>query len=174
MSKLYFAKSKPDAKIPTKRLEDAGYDLYACSDVDEIEILPNKIKMIDTGIHSAFDSDYAMVIKERGSTGTKGMSVRCGVVDSGYRNEIKVIINNTSHRTIILSKDTEKTKSELLKGMSDTTYVDTNYTIYPMSKAIAQAVMLKVPNLETEEISLEDLRLIESERGDGLLDSTNK
>ena len=32
--KIYFAKMKEGAVIPTKREEDAGYDLYACFDED--------------------------------------------------------------------------------------------------------------------------------------------
>ena len=34
MSKLYWAKVKEDAIIPTKRDEDAGYDLYHCFEED--------------------------------------------------------------------------------------------------------------------------------------------
>ena len=33
-----FAKIKPNAIIPTKRLEDAGYDIYPCFDEDYIII----------------------------------------------------------------------------------------------------------------------------------------
>ena len=32
--KLYFAKLRPEAVIPSKRDEDAGYDIYACFDED--------------------------------------------------------------------------------------------------------------------------------------------
>ena len=35
---IKFAKVKPNAKIPTKREEDAGYDIYACFDEDYITI----------------------------------------------------------------------------------------------------------------------------------------
>ena len=36
---LVFAKVKPDAIIPTKKTENAGYDIYACFDEAYIEIL---------------------------------------------------------------------------------------------------------------------------------------
>ncbi len=38
MSKLYFARLSEDAVIPTKRQEDAGYDIYACFNEDYISL----------------------------------------------------------------------------------------------------------------------------------------
>ena len=40
MNKIYWAKVKEQAIIPTKREEDAGYDLYPCFEEDYIEIVP--------------------------------------------------------------------------------------------------------------------------------------
>lgn len=171
--KLYFAKEYDDAILPTKKDEDAGYDIYAYG-YDEIELLPQDIKMVSTGIRTAFNSDYAMLVRERGSSGSKGLGVRAGVIDSGFRGEIRIVLNNTTNKTIILSKDVDETKKELSKGMTDPTYVDTNYIIYPLSKGIAQLVMVKIPQLEVEEMPKEDLLKIESERGEGMLGSSNK
>lgn len=75
---IKFAKIKPNAKIPSKRKEDAGYDVYPLFDGDFMIIEPHEIKMIPTGIASAFSENYVMVLKERGSTGTKGMAIRAG------------------------------------------------------------------------------------------------
>lgn len=79
---LLFAKLKPNATIPSKHYQDAGYDIYACFDEEQLTILPGETKMIPTGIASAFSSKYYAQLEERGSTGTKGMSQRCGVIDS--------------------------------------------------------------------------------------------
>lgn len=73
-----FAKTKLGGVIPTKRRKDAGYDIYACFDEDYIAIAPGETKMIDTGICSSFSSKYVAVLKERGSTGTKGIGQRSG------------------------------------------------------------------------------------------------
>lgn len=171
--KLYFAKEYDDAILPTKNDEDAGYDIYAYG-YEEIELLPQDIKMINTGIRTAFNQNYAMLARERGSSGSKGLGVRAGVIDSGFRGEIKIVLNNTTNKTIILSNDVDKTKKELSKGMSDPTYVDTNYIIYPLSKGIAQLVMVEIPQLEVQEIPKDDLLKIESERGEGMLGSSDK
>ena len=36
--KIYFAKTKLDAIVPSKRKEDAGYDFYACFEDDYIKL----------------------------------------------------------------------------------------------------------------------------------------
>lgn len=167
MEKIYFAKVKEEAVIPSKREEDGCYDVYACFDEEYISIMPNDIKMIPTGIASAFTSNYRMGVRERGSTGTKGMSVRAGQIDSGYRGEWFIPINNTSNKIIIIAKDIEKIKDEL--GLSEE-----HATIYPYTKAIAQVALEKVPTANVEEISFNELQQIKSERGDGKLGSSNK
>ena len=70
---LYFAKVKPEAIIPSKRDEDAAYDLYACFDEDYMVIAPHTTKLVPTGIATAFSPKWVAIIKERGSNGSKGM-----------------------------------------------------------------------------------------------------
>ena len=101
---LYFAKVNPNAIIPSKRLEDAGYDLYACFDEDYMVIEPHETKLIPSGIATAFSPKWVAIIKERGSNGSKGIAQRCGVIDSGYRNEWCVPLTNTTTKTVVISK----------------------------------------------------------------------
>ncbi len=75
---IKFAKVKESGKIPTKRREDLGYDIYACFDEECLVIDVGEIAMIPTGIASAFGEEYGVILRERGSTGTKGMSLRAG------------------------------------------------------------------------------------------------
>jgi dUTP pyrophosphatase len=162
---IYFAKTHPEAIIPTKREEDAGYDLYARFDEESVIILPGQVKMISTNIVTAFDKNFVMIIKERGSTGSIGMAVRMGIVDSGYRNDIKVGINNTSSTKIIITKN-----EDLIKKGSDC-----YFTVYPYKKAIAQALIMVLPRTKSVEITHQELlNNFSSERGTGLLGSTGK
>lgn len=158
---LLFAKVRPTATIPSKNYEDAGYDVYADFEEIDLVIKPNEVKLIPTGIASSMSSKYVLVVKERGSTGTKGMSVRAGIIDSGFRNEIFVPINNTSNKTIIITKDKNRVS-------------DSNEIIYPYEKAIAQFLLLPVPNVEVKEITYEELQAIPSKRGTGMLGSSGK
>lgn len=163
MTAIKFAKVRPDAKIPTKRLEDAGLDIYACFDEQSIIIRPHTTVMIPTGIASACDTGYCFVLKERGSTGTKGIAQRCGIIDSGYRNEWFIPITNTTSNTIMIAK----------KEISDQN-LNSATTIYPYEKAICQALIIPVPELDIEEYTYEELLKIPSKRGTGMLGSSLK
>ena len=117
-----FARVRPTAVIPTKRDEDAGFDIYADFEDDFIIIDPHTTTLIPTGIASACDADYCFILKERGSTGSKGIAQRCGVIDSGYRNEWFVPITNTTNKKIaIVKKDADYIFMKNTSG----------YTIYP-------------------------------------------
>ena len=170
--KILFAKVRPEAIIPSKREEDGCYDIYACFDENVITICPNEIKLIPTGIASSFESKYRAELRERGSSGTKGLSRRAGQIDSGYRGEWLVPINNTTNKYIIIAKEPDVIKAELTKILNID--VDTLFTIYPYSKAIAQFALEYVPDVEVEETTYEELLNIPSERGVGKLGSSGK
>ena len=162
--KLFWAKVKKDAILPSKRVEDAGYDLYPCFEEDYIEILPNETKLVPLGVASAFDSDYVMILKERGSTGTKGMAQRAGVIDSGYRGEYMAPVTNVNRKPIRIAK------KEIVSTWKDRT----DYIVYPYEKAVCQGVLVVMPQLESEEVSYEDLKKMESARMTGKLGSSGK
>ena len=165
MERLLFAKVREGAKIPTKRDEDAGRDLYACFDEEYIIIYPHTTALVPTGIATAFSKDYYAQIQERGSTGSKGIKYGAGVIDSGYRGEWFVPITNCNDIPIIIIKDV---------GKAEELFPFSKKIVYPYSKGIAQFVMLPVPKFEEVEVSLEDLQNIKSERGSGKLGSSDK
>lgn len=177
---IKFAKTKPNAIIPSKRVEDMGFDIYPCFDEDYIEIPPHETRLIPTGIASSCDPEYGFLLRERGSTGSKGIALRCGVIDSGYRNEWFVGLTNTTDRHMVISKlnkfETamlmfEQDKNSLMLSEED---IDKFMLIYPYTKAIAQALVIPVPEVEVETMSYEDLKAIQSERGLGALGSSGK
>jgi dUTP pyrophosphatase len=168
---LFFAKVRETAKIPTKESENMGYDIYADFEEEYMLIYPHETKMIPTGICSACSEDYAIVLKERGSTGTKGMGQRCGVIDSGYRGEWFVPITNTTNYPLIISKINDETEL-LTKAYGKIAPVGT--IIYPYTKGICQAVVLPVPKMNVQEISLDVLKSIPSKRKDGKIGSSGK
>lgn len=184
---IKFAKVRPDAIIPSKRNEDMGFDIYACFNEDYVIINPHETKLIPTGIASSCGSEYGFVLRERGSTGSKGIALRAGVIDSGYRNEWFVGLTNTTNKILYISKfdKIETIKRDIQKsqyaGLLDdedillsNKEIDEMMILYPYSKAIAQALLIPVPEVNVEEISYEDLKDIHSERGLGALGSSNK
>lgn len=146
-----------------KRSGDAGYDLYAMSDRD-IVIKRHETVLVPTGERVAItDIDIVGFIKERGSTGSIGMKVSAGVIDSNFRGHIFVAIYNTRNKRIVITDRVEKVK-------------ETPFTIYyPMSKAIAQIVLLKMPDVTVNSVDDEvfERDYMNTERGENMLGSTN-
>lgn len=164
-----FAKVKDGAIIPSKRDEDMGFDIYACFDEDYIVINPHETKLIPTGIASACDPGYGFVLFERGSTGSKGIARRCGVIDSGYRDEWFIGLTNTTNKVMFISKLSDQdTYDKYYRDIMPESFV------YPYTKAIAQALVMPVPKTKVEEIAYDELQAIKSERGMGALGSSNK
>lgn len=159
---IYFSKVKPNAIIPSKLEENAGYDVYACFEEEVMVIPPHTTVIVPTGIASAFSPEFYFQLEERGSTGTKGIAQRCGVIDSGYRNEWGAPLTNTTDKTLWIDKRFTKTEEY------------DRYIHYPYSKAICQAVFLPVPKTEIIETDYESLKAMESVRGMGCLGSSGK
>ena len=141
---IYFAKVLPTAKIPTKREEDACYDLWSAEGA--ITLAPYETKLIDTGIATAFPSNYVAIIKERSSWGSKNILLHAGVINSGYRNSWKVCLTNLNEYPITL----------------------------PTEKAIAQFLLIELPKLESQEVNYDQLLNFQSERGIKGFGSTDK
>ena len=192
---LYFAKVNPNAIIPTKEKENAGYDIYACFDRDFFIIPPHSTELVPTGIASAISDKYYLGVAERGSTGKIGMKYSAGVIDSGYRGEIFIGLSNINDVPIVISKLTreelEENYGKIGYGetiyMTEEEYEDLIYLedyeeydnltciIYPYSKAIAQLIVHEVHNeVVSKEISYEELQSIPSKRGTGSLGSSGK
>lgn len=163
---IYFAKKYDDVIIPSKRNEDAGFDVYARFEEDKLVIKPHETVKIPTGLVSAFSPKWRIQLKERGSTGTKGIAQRSGVIDSGYRGEWLVPITNTTDKTIVIAK------KDVFEQQKD--FYKDHGIIYPYEKAICQAVVVEVPKSNVIELALEEVLLIPSERGEGNIGSSGK
>lgn len=164
VAKIKFAKAHPDAIIPSKRPEDMGLDIYACFDEDYVEIPPHETRLIPTGIASAYDPEWGIILRERGSTGLKAIKISAGVLDSGFRNVWFVCLYNGNDVPVYIAKYLDGEQSPCVEDA----------IIYHYDKAIAQAIVLPVPELEIEEMPYPELQKIPSERGMGQLGSSNK
>ncbi|MDO5112585.1 MAG: dUTP pyrophosphatase [Clostridia bacterium] len=164
---VYFAKVKPNAVIPSKREEDAGYDIYACLDSDYLSLLPQQTLLVPTGIASACPTGYYFQIQERGSTGSKGLAKRCGVIDSGYRGEWFLPLTNVTDHPLYIAKPHAQATIAAM-------HPNGGFHAFYTDKAIVQAILLALPKAVTQEVSYEALCAIQSERGTGALGSSQK
>lgn len=167
---LYFAPLRETAKIPQKRLEDVGYDIYADFREDFMLIPPHTVAKIPTGIASAFHHSKGIILKERGSTGTLNITQKSGVIDSGFRGEWFVPIANDNASYLVISKlDEEDTLTAVFPDG-----ICSPIIYYPYTKAIAQAVVIDIPVMDVQTVSEETLKSFSSERGAGALGSSGK
>lgn len=90
--KLRIKKIHDDARIPTRaHHDDAGIDLYSYK--DHI-VLPHDTYLIPTGIALQIEEGCVGLIWDKSSIGSKGLKTLGGVIDAGYRGEIKILVHN--------------------------------------------------------------------------------
>lgn len=90
--------------ITYAREGDAGADLRS---VEDTIITPNSRILVHTGLHMAIPAGYVgMVCLRSGFALKQGVTVlnAPGIVDSGYRGEVGVILLNTSEQTVTVRK----------------------------------------------------------------------
>lgn len=129
-----------DAILPKySDIGDAGADIFALEDVT---IPPKTTVLVRTGIAVAIPGGFEIQIRPR-----SGLSLKTGLrlpnspatIDSGYRNEVKVIIENTAPSTY-----------EIKRG-----------------DRIAQMVLKEVPKIKWKELTEEEFLKLSTDRGDG-------
>jgi dUTP pyrophosphatase len=90
---------RDDAVVPERAYAgDAGLDLAAC---ERVELAPGGRATVGTGLAVAIPEGYAGFIQPRSGLAAKnGITIvnTPGLVDSGYRGELKVILLNTDSR----------------------------------------------------------------------------
>lgn len=87
----------PDAKAPTVAHpgEDLGYDLYSAA---TLTITPRGHAIVPTGIAvectSASGEKMGALLRDKSSMAARRLAVTGGVIDAGYRGEIRVLMEN--------------------------------------------------------------------------------
>lgn len=181
--KIKWFKMRPEAQIPYKSHEtDAGLDIYT---VDENIVMPPFSQFLfATGLSVVCEPGWWLLVKDRGSTGSKGLHVHCGVIDSEYRGEVFICIKNTNPYEVRFTnngKAGEHRHSQYYdQADADGRYTKKevsilDYVVYPTSKAIAQIIPIQQPVVESIEMTSEEWdAACDTERGAGKLGSSGK
>ncbi len=161
---IKFATCRTEAKIPCREQGNVGYDIYACFPEESVLIAPHETKMISTGLMSIIPDGYAIILKDRGSTGSKGIHTACGVIDSNYRGEWFVALHNDTDKPVVIAKDSIM---NIENKSSDIIY-------YPYNKAITQAILIEDIDSDIEEIDMVTIEKDVTNRGKGIIGSSGK
>lgn len=96
MIELPIQRVRPDAVVPSRAYAgDAGLDLAA---TDRIELGPGERAVVPTGLAVAIPEGYAGFVQPRSGLASRhGITIvnTPGLVDSGYRGELMVVLHNT-------------------------------------------------------------------------------
>jgi dUTP pyrophosphatase len=96
MIELPIRRLRDDAVVPSRAYAgDAGLDLSAC---ERVELGAGERAIVGTGLAVAIPEGYAGFVQPRSGLAAKhGITIvnTPGLVDSGYRGELKVILVNT-------------------------------------------------------------------------------
>jgi len=96
MIELPIQRVRPDAIVPARAYAgDAGLDLAA---TERIELGPGERAVVPTGLAVAIPEGYAGFVQPRsGLASRNGITIvnTPGLVDSGYRGELMVVLHNT-------------------------------------------------------------------------------
>jgi dUTP pyrophosphatase len=94
MKILKIQRLDPAARIPVRaHAHDAGLDLFA---LERHSLAPGEGRIFKTGIAIEIDPGFVGLVWDRSSMGKRGIKTMGGVIDSGYRGEVGVILWNIS------------------------------------------------------------------------------
>ncbi len=147
---------REDAKLPEyANPGDAGMDIYAAK---EVLIKPGQTCIVPTGLKMAIPEGYEMQIRPRSGISFKTplrLSNSPGTIDSGYRDELGIIMTNTSCNKI----DDNNQLTIDTKGNINGSYV------IKKGDRIAQMVLQEVPRINFQVV--DSVECIGVDRGGG-------
>lgn len=150
-----------EAKLPTyANAGDAGLDVYA---LEDYTILPGETKLIPTGIKVAIPYGYELQVRPKSGRALKTklrVANTPGTIDSGYRDEVGVIIENIEAPIKEIKYDFDEKGNIIIKSIlhGQPYYIN-------KGEKFAQLVLAKVSTANF--IQVENIGQIEGNRGGG-------
>ena len=122
-------KYKCDYKIEKGHYTDSGYDLKAKY---AFKLLPNQTKLIPTSLYLELDKHIEAQVRPKSSISAKGILVHFGTVDSDYRGEVQVVMQNLNQHGVEFEAGQKiaqivfNEKTEVVLEQTDTVSNDTD------------------------------------------------
>jgi dUTP pyrophosphatase len=76
---------------------DLAADLYAS---EALTLEPGSTAAVPTGVAMEFPSTHGALVEDRSGLALKGVTTLAGVIDPGYRGEIRVVITNLGAQAV--------------------------------------------------------------------------
>ena len=104
---------------------DVAADLYS---IEEKELFPGTIDQVRTGIAIELPRGYGALVEDRSGLATRGITTLGGVVDNGYRGEIRVIIAHLGKDSIWIKSGDRIAQLRLIRKFDATFVVSDSLT----------------------------------------------
>lgn len=92
----------PEGQFVKAHDTDAGYDIKSA---EAASLLPGERALLSTGLRVAVPRGYAGIIKSRSGLAVRqGLEAGAGVIDSGYRGQVCVLVHNLSAATVQVNR----------------------------------------------------------------------
>lgn len=99
--RLKVKKLVEDARLPRYAhvgdYGDLAADLYAS---EALTLDPGSTAAVPTGVAMEFPSTHGALVEDRSGLALKGVTTLAGVIDPGYRGEIRVVVTNLSSQAV--------------------------------------------------------------------------
>jgi dUTP diphosphatase len=119
--KVRVKRTNPAAKLPVyQHPGDAGMDLFAAEDMT---LGAGEVKAVPTGIKMAIPDGYVGLIWDKSGISLQGVHRLAGVVDAGYRGEVKVVMVNLGKVPFVF-KQGQKVAQMLIQPVEAVEVVD--------------------------------------------------
>jgi dUTP diphosphatase len=93
--KIQVAKVQPNATLPRYSHPGPFGDLAAdLSAAEEVSLAAGETKSVGTGLAFEFPAEFGALVEDRSGLALKGITTLAGVIDPGYRGELKVVMTN--------------------------------------------------------------------------------
>jgi dUTP pyrophosphatase len=97
-------KLHPEARLPRYAHHGPFGDLAAdVAALAAAELAPGEIKAIPTGIAFEFPPEFGALVEDRSGLALKGICTLAGVIDPGYRGELKVVLINLGKESFAIN-----------------------------------------------------------------------
>jgi dUTP pyrophosphatase len=119
--KVRIKRMSPGARLPVYgHPGDAGMDLFAA---EEVVLGPGDVKAVPTGVKMAIPGGYVGLIWDKSGISLQGVHRLAGVVDAGYRGEVKVVMVNLGKKPYVF-KSGQKVAQMLIQPVQAVEVVD--------------------------------------------------
>lgn len=162
-----------DAEQPRyAHIGDAGVDIKA---IEDIEIKPGETKLIKTGIKMAIPKGFEIQVRPRSGLSLKTkmrIANTPGTIDSNYRGEIGVIIDNIEPPIKDITYDPVLNEDGTIRELNITSILHGESFFINKGDRIAQLILNEIPTAHF--YTVDNIGIFSSDRGENGFGSSGK